>query len=239
MRLMPPAQLADRKAQDLARELLRTEELNKASDKARKELANAEADFKGTLVRQRFQWAQGEEEHTKRTHEMDVEITALEKRKEQALIPIEIYSRQADEKMSEALECLDTAKARELEAEELGEKLQDKLDDVGQQEQDLNKREAKIILRTLNIEQQEKRIQDNSTLISQRWSELIEFQKQSDKDISNQKEELILKERTLLAKEESLNRTEESLRVWDIRLKDERDTLGRAFKRLSPLPSEK
>lgn len=232
---MPPAQLADEKAQEQARDILRTKELNHASDKARKRLANAEADFKATLARQRLQWAQGEEEHAKRTKEMDAEVTALEKRKEQALIPIAMYSKQADEKMSEALECLNNAKVREAEVQEFSDRLEDRLDAVGEREQEVSKKEKQLLVRTQNIEHQELVIQGNAKGIDKKWIELIESQKKSDQEIFTKNEEFLLKERTLLAKEESLKRTEQTLSDLDKKLKDERGTLERAFARLKPL----
>lgn len=239
MKLMPPANVSDKRAQEQARDVLRTEELNKASDKARKQLADSEADFKGTLARQRLQWAQGEEEHAKRTQEMDAEITALEKRKEQALIPISLYEKQADEKMSEALECLQTAKVKETENEETRLLLEDKLDEVGQREQDVTKQENQLRVRLAGILQQDELSRQNSKAISEAYVQLSQVKAQAEKEIAQKVEDNTLKERTLLAKEESLKRTEKELETIRIKLKDERETLERAFARLSPLQKEK
>lgn len=113
-------------------DIMRMQELNKAADIARKNLAEAEADFNATLARNRERWAQEEAEHVSRTHEMEQEIYTLENRKKASL-----ESNQDD-----------------LEA--LAEKLQDKLDAVGEKEQDLIQFEKTLLLRQESIEIQRK-----------------------------------------------------------------------------------
>ena len=113
MKLLSLKQVNDTRATEVARDILRTQEIQEVADKTRKSLANAQADFSNTLASHKERWAKEEEKYKERKVKMEREIDILEKRKTQALIPISMYQKEADEKMKEAHNFLLEAKKKE------------------------------------------------------------------------------------------------------------------------------
>lgn len=234
MKLLTPQVLKDGRASEQAREALRIKEMNEASDKARKQLANAQAEFNLILSQNRVRWANEEEEHGKRLSQMIKEIDILEAKKVQALIPIEMYKKEADELFNEAQKTLDQAKEKETKADELTERFQDKLDELGAREQDIIKVEQKLSLQQQGILIQQEQTKTGIKQLNKTIEEFTVTKQNEEKELADKKVNLILLERTLIAKEETLKQTEQSLNSLARQLEDRRATLERAFKRLSP-----
>lgn len=234
MKLLAPVETKDLKQAEVNRELLRTQEMQKVADKTRKELANAEADFKQALVRQREEWIKHEEEHEERVQQMSHEIKVLEKRKEQALIPINIYKDQADLLMSTAQDVKNRAESHEKEVELLQELLEEKLDKVGQKEQDLTRLEKQLLVKQTGLVQQTDLVKEKTELLNQKMLEFAQYQAEQEQIINERKTALVLLDRSQEAREKKLKELDEALNKKAKVLEDQRKTLERAFKRLSP-----
>jgi hypothetical protein len=239
MKLLSPSVIKQGQSQQTEREILRTQEVQKIADKTRKELANSEADFRQALLGQRARWEREEQDHTKRVNEAVEEIKVLESRKAQALIPIEVYKKQAETLMQEAQDGLRLVQGRELEAEELLDTLQDKLDAVGQREQDSIIKEKRLFIKEEAIKSQETLTSNKSEELTRAWIDFNKDKELAEFDIRDRKTALFLRDRSQEAREDALNRQEQELKDWSIKLKDERDTLDRAFARISPLKKKK
>lgn len=231
MKLFSANELKQKKDLDMTREVLRTQEMQKVADKARKEMSNSEADFKEMLAKNKEKWSQEELEHAQRVKEMEAEVKVLENKKQQALIPIEIYKDSANELMKEAARLIGVAKQHEDENEELKENLEDKLDDVGDREIKVSDRESKVLLREQGSLLQNQQIIEGVKKLSKEMSLFTAKKLKEEKDIEEIKTALFLKERTLVAKEETLNITKKTLEEWEIRLKDQRNVLETELKR--------
>ena len=231
MKLLTPTAVRDDKTLQTQRELMRAQEVSKLADKTRRDLSTAEAEFKQALLGQRARWEREEQEHTKKAKSMAEELDILEKRKSDALIPIEIYKRQAEDLMREAQNAIKMAQGKEIEAETYIEALQDKLDAVGQREQDIIMRERKQEVKEEAIRAQElttiKRTEDLTKSITQFRAEKA----QAEKDIDERKTALFLRDRSQEARAEQLSRKEKELQDWSKRLKDERGVLDRIYER--------
>lgn len=232
MKLLSPSELRDTKAQDTAREILRTKEINKASDEARKKLANAEADFAHMLEGQRARWLKEESDHSKDVAERQAELRVLEARRQKALEPIEILEKKVQDTLQEAQIALQSVLKREDDATDLYERLQTALDAVGAREVDVLSREHKAEVREQNILVQETVTKKNSEQIIQSFKEFDAYKKQTEKELDKLRTALTLQERSLDARADKLQRTEDKLATWSEQLKDERDTLERAFSRI-------
>lgn len=235
MKLLTPQQVQNIKQSEQIRDILRTKETDAAAERSRKALAQAEANFNGTLARQRHIWATEEEEHTKDIKIRQKEVDELETRKAKALIPIELYKAQADSYMAEAKHIFEQAKKREDDAEELSEKLQDKLDELGSREQDIVLAERDLVLKQAGLDRQALDIVSSNRLLNREIMNFATVRTKAEQDIHERKTALTLWERTLISKENNLKRTEVGLNSLAKKLEDDRATLDRAFKRLSPL----
>ena len=232
VKLLSPQQVKDAKSSDLARELLRAGEINEAVDKARKSLANAEADFAQMIAGQRARWAREEKEHADMVEKNGTEIRELEARRSRALEPVnELHSR-AEAKMKEAQDIYDFAVKKVSDNERLAEILQDKLDMVGQREQDVVRAEQAITVSKQNIEmEQDLILRRNATLIQVKDD--FEANKTArTADMRERENALILKERTLQAKAVRLENTEKELIAFKTKLDDERGVLDREIIRI-------
>lgn len=232
MKLLSPQPSKNNKEAENIREILRTQDIQKASDKARKNLANAEADFKTSLSRFKEQWALEEETHSKRVSEMTKEVEILEEKKKQALIPIKIYEEEvkviADEVMKRGSELV----LKEEEINTLREKLEDKLDSLGQREQDVALKEQKQALQQSSIESQSLSTVEGIKRLNEQIEAFIANKETREKELKDRETAIILQERTIDAEKESLKRKEKGLSEWAIRLSDERGILDRAWNEL-------
>jgi hypothetical protein len=235
MKLLEPQQLRDQKEADRVRDLMRTKEMADAATKIRKELANAEADFKLMLSRNNHKWALELEAKEEELKALEREVAALENRKAQALIPIDLYKKQADELMVLAKSVMEEAKTKAQENEDLAELLEDKLDKAGQSFQDNIALRAKLEQREAGIVLQGQQVVEGNKALNKRINEFAVARLAAEKDIDERKTVLTLWDRTLVAKEEKLNNRTKELEVWAKQLVDQRETLERAMKRLSPL----
>lgn len=214
------------------REVLRTQEVNKASQKARLDLANAEAEFQATLARNLILWAEQEEEHQKRVEERKVEINKLEVRKLNMLVPFGILKEGTDDRMKNAEKFLKELVDREENVEILTEKLENRLDEIGQKDQDLRQKERALALKEEGIKRQSESIILGNKRLSKEIADFAKIKDEAEKDIDRRKTDIFLMEQTLNARDKTLKRTDKELSNLAKRLEDERGTLGRAWEEL-------
>ncbi len=229
MKLLSPTQLNDGKAAQTTREIFRIKELDAASDKARKNLANAEADFNATLAKNRTQWAIEEEDHAKRLLAMKDEIDKLEAKRLNALIPIGIIKKGAEDRMEEATIFLAQLRQREEHAEDLRELLEDKLDKVGQFEQDLIIKDQQLESKRLGLIEQANLVTEGIQQLNQETLEFGLTRTKAEANIHERKTSLALLEATLVAKQDTQRRTGKALEALATRLADERIILQKAW----------
>ncbi len=232
MKLLSPFQNKEKKDNELAKKILRIQEIEKLSTKANARIAQAEADFKDALKRNQEIWASEYETHLQKVKQMEAEINALEKRKEQALIPIELYKAEADKIMEEARIILGRAKETEEQNDYLQEKLETKLTEVGDRENKVKDEEQKQQIAREGIIAQQNSTREG---IENLTKEIIKFHKKQQEEetsLLKRKEEVSLAEINLKGKIDKYKNNLEALKVWEIQLKDERDTLQREYDRL-------
>ena len=232
MQLLKPQENKDLKsAQDL-RNIIRTQEILKAEQDARLKLANAEADFNNTLAKNRDKWAKEEETHSTRVREMNTEIENLELQKLNTLVPFNILKEGVYADMSDAEAYLKKLRDREEYNDDLTEKLQDKLDDVGAREQDLKQKTLEVSIREDGLQRQNQ----NTNIATEKLNnELMAFAayKKENEDLLLQRR--LIADRTdegLVMRELELNKKTKEVNDRAIRLADERGVLDRAWKEL-------
>jgi len=232
MKLMTPQVTKDKQEQQLAREVLRSEEVRMMAMKVNKDLANAESNFNKVLAGQRERWAIEELNHEKRVAEMTSEIKELNKQKELAMIPIEKYRKEVDDKMAGVMVFLEEVKRRELDVDDLVERLETKLTDVGSREIAVREGEIRLQLGLEGLQMQRVDTTEGLRKLTTQMANFKESRDQAEKDISERKAALFLWDRDLVARVERLNGIEKRLKEFEIRLKDERGVLDRIWKEI-------
>lgn len=232
MKLLSPVQNQDAKALEVSREILRTQELNKAADKARKNMADAEADFNATLSRQKHQWSLEEEKHQAILKARSQEVEVLENRKRQAMIPVKLYEDQVNVKAKAAEEAMAEAKKAQDRADDLADRLEDKLDAVGAREQGVTAKEAKLAAREAGIDLQAEQVRQGAKKLNEDIAKWNAQKAVDEADINERKTTLYLWEQSLKNKSVQQHRADTILKEKAIQLEDERKTLERAFNRL-------
>ena len=232
MQLLKPQENKDLKsAQDL-RNIIRTQEILKAEQDARLKLANAEADFNNTLAKNRDKWAKEEETHSTRVREMNTEIENLELQKLNTLVPFNILKEGVYADMSDAEAYLKKLRDREEYNDDLTEKLQDKLDDVGAREQDLKQKILEVSIREDGLQRQNQ----NTNIATEKLNnELMAFAayKKENEDLLLQRR--LIADRTdegLVMRELEINKKTKEVNDRAVRLADERGVLDRAWQEL-------
>jgi hypothetical protein len=211
MKLLNHLQNKDRQQEEVTRKIIRTQEVEDLANKANIKLAKAEQDFALSLARNRAKWAQEEEEHANRLKDMLKEIEALEKRKQQALIPISIYKEEADKMMEEAKEYLIKAKGQKEENEYTADKLEEKLSDVADRENQVSRKEEGQKIALQGIEFQKEQAKKGIEKLSEEMIMFHEKREREEASLLQRKKEVTMAEISFNAKVEKYQRDLQNL----------------------------
>ena len=211
MKLFTSEEIKSSKATELARDVMRTSDIKKALDKARTELNNVNAQFEVALANQRVKWISEEEIALGKIKVLEDELKVLERRKQQALIPIDLYQQRVDNINKEANDKLKSATDKQIYVDELSEKLEEKLDEVSEKDQSLQKREENLFVKEKAVQMQEEGNKKMSQEINTRALFFIKEMEDREKDFNNRKTALELKEISLQELERSLRVREQDL----------------------------
>lgn len=233
MRLLTTFVQKEKQQEELTRKILRIQETEELETKTNFKLARAQIEFNESMARNQAKWALEEQEHTERIKDMTKEIEALESRKQQALIPLELYKKEADKLLLEAQEIIQKSKEKEEQADYLQEKLENKLSEVSDRENVVLDTEKLLEVAKRGVENQQEFIKKSSEELSKQMIVFHEKQKLEEASLLKRKEEVAMAEISLNAKLEKYARDLEALKIWDIQLKDEWETLEREKTRRS------
>lgn len=227
MKLLPTFVVKEKQQEEVARKILRTQEVNKLAQDADINLARAQADFSTMMAQNRAKWALEEEEHAERIKGISQEVEALENRKREALIPIQLYKEEADKLMISAQDYLKQAKEKDEQNEFLQEKLEEKLTDISDRETIVIIGEQSLEIAKKGMETQQSQVQQGIILLGQEKVAFHMKQQEEEARLLKRKEEVALAEINFNARREKYERDLEALNIWEIQLADERDTLAR------------
>lgn len=232
MQLLTPQAVKDLRGGEQVREALRIKETQEAIKKLNVNLANAEADFAFALARHNKEWAKQEKEHSQRLGEMKKEIEILEAKRSEALIPVNILRKEAEELMQLAKKSLEKNQTKESELEDIHIHLEDLLDDAGARKIDLLEFEKRLEARERGIEQQAEQSKSGAEKLSKAMQDFQVYMATEESKLIANRKELELLKINLEAKSEKNRREFESLDKERKILEDQRATLERAFARL-------
>lgn len=233
MKLLQPKETRGQKAFLEAVNARRTVEMEKATAEVRKRMADAERDFNVMMEGQRKQWEDERKEHVERLrNDGEKEVLELEERRKRALTPIEVLEKRARDTLKEAQFSLSEAVHREKRAEELGELLQDKLDDLSTREQNVAEQEKAMSSMEENIRHRERVSAETAESIRKSAEVFLADKKKQQDAMRDESEKLDERNKELDGREIQLKAQERRLQKQAARLQDERGTLERMIIRM-------
>jgi DNA uptake protein ComE-like DNA-binding protein len=238
LKLFTPQEARELNNAQNIRDRQRIKETQEELGRKQLQLANVEVSFNTSLAKQREVWAQEEKNHAERFFAMELEIKNLEKRKEEALIPIAEIEQKAHTIFNEAETRLSEVIQKEIEFEDVKEKLMKRLDDVSEKEQSLQSEQQTIIKTKESIKQEEEALSLNRNALSESIIAFNSYITEQNSFILKEKTALIMRERTIEARTELFNKREKKLENDIIRLNDGRKTLERALARINMNPND-
>lgn len=192
-------------------------------------LAKAEQDFNETLVKNRKAWEREEEAHRARQEEMRKENETLEIKRIELLVPFDIIKESTDGRFEDAKTFMVNLREREANAEELTERLEEKLDEVGEREQSVQRFETALTLKEKGLNSQIESVKTQSEGLTAQITQFLANKQDSEKGLTERENALKLRENSVKAAEEGLVGKEIDLRARERRLADEREVLQRAW----------
>lgn len=235
MRLLTPVAQRDAKQAENVRQILRAQETQEIVKSINKTRVKAEVDFNDTLAKHRHIWATEEAEHDKRKKEMEAELVPLEERKREALVPIAIYKKQADDKVAEAEGILTLAKEKESKADDLLETLEEKLTAVSDREHAVKTEEDKQVIAREGISIQQEQTRAGVQKLSEQMADFDTYKAKEEESLYNRKKEVTLAEININAKIEKVKRNVKAIQEREIQIEDQRRTLERALANIPPI----
>lgn len=229
LKLFTPQEAKSANSAQNTRDVLRTREIKKMMEKSHTELAKYEADFSAMIARHKEKWAQEEQNHAIRTAEMGQEVRALEERRKDALIPIEIEKQKADTMIDEATKRLGEVEKKERDNDELKDVLMQRIEDVSERESAVKDEEEKILEMRRGVELERATNTANTKALSEAIEKFNMYVSSETTALDHKRTEITLRERSIEARREALGRKEKSLATRETQIKDKQETLTRAF----------
>lgn len=197
MKLLEPKAQGERMAGEEAMLISRTEELRKAEKQYRQRLAKAEAEFNGTLAKNRTAWEQEVQAHGEWKKQKESEVAYLEGVAKKNSEPVTLKLKEAETKKAEAKLLGAENKKRQAELEEVAEKLQDQLDGLGEREQSVALRERQAAAKEKGIEEQGANIRLQAENLTKSLQLAAQEREQEDRKLKAERESLYILKRTV------------------------------------------
>lgn len=232
MKLMSPQETRDSKAAETSLNIARTQEVRKALSEAQRQLREAEAAFDVSLSSQRLQFASMQAEESDKLFALSKEVSALEARRRELLLPIDDIRAKAENALREAAISMRLADERQEELDRMQEIFEERLDQASDTVQKAEEQERKAARKAKGIEAQEEMTRIGSARLSESIRAFISEGEKRDAELSERRLSLDRQGYTLDSRENLLRIAEEDMKGREILLADGRAALGRAWKEL-------
>ena len=238
MKLLTLNQVKEKKDEQIQRDILQTSDLEKAASQARINLAKAEAEFNATLAKNRTFWAEEEQEHAARKQEMLSEVEELENRKKQALEPVYLLQNQLEKRLKDTEALISQTEEQKAYNEDLRLKLEDKLDEVGEHEQDVLRETQKLEGRKQSVDLQSEQTVEGIKRLNDSINAFLIQKEDTESRLDQIRLDLDLEKQNVENDKRSLERKIETLTDWENKLKT-RETLLKNAMQLFPYKKDK
>lgn len=231
MKLLTPTDVRTNNEKRLTINLKRSSDLDGELLRKKQQIEKLDADFKLSIERQRIDFDEEKSEHHKKINELLREVEILEKRKEQALLPINDKLALIEKAQDLLIDRENNIQKKEYQLEESLQSLQDRLDEVTEREQEADRILTKQYSQQKSLDNQKEELAKQTKLLNEL---LITSNDEFNKKmlILNTKEaEIDSKLNLIEIKESSIKTKEKQLIIKEKGLQDRYATLERSIKR--------
>ena len=230
MKLFSVSEVASNREAQTVSEIKRLDTVNKGLTNKRHELERLEADFVAILDRQRNTLETELSEHATKINSLVSEVSRLESRKKQALIPLEEDAKKLETKDKELSEKEADLKKNEDDLDEKSELLQEKLSTVAIRESQVSGMAQKQSVAQQGIDQQKAQIALQAQEMSKAMVSTIAEFNIRENAVLRREIALGLQEKQLADKEKEIVSRENDFARREALLKDRFDMLERTKK---------
>lgn len=232
MKLFTPTQTKTLYTNKQAEDIEKIAYLTKTLNGLQRQINDANENFKKLLTNQREIYGAEKEKLQAELKKLNAELTILRRERKKLLKPIGEYRAETEKALLEATERAQSVESRENELTYTIEKLQAKLDDVGQREMDIQERAKKLRIREEATEKEAKMVSDGHVRLNEM---MAKFQKELNEKTQVLKERenamIIVEQRN----KEYLAKREKELADTQRKLDDQRGVLDRLYKEIKRL----
>src|SRR5574343_552495 len=232
MKLFTPTQTKTLYTNKQAEDIEKIAYLTKTLNGLQRQINDANENFKKLLTNQREVYSSEKEKLQDELKKLNADLTILRRERKKLLKPIGEYRAETEKALLEATERAQSVESRENELTYSIEKLQAKLDDVGQREMDIQERAKKLRIREEATEKEAKMVSDGHVRLNEM---MAKFQKELNEKTQVLKERenamIIVEQRN----KEYLAKREKELADTQRKLDDQRGVLDRLYKEIKRL----
>lgn len=229
MKLLNIKQVIDNKENQISRSLSRISELDKLILSKQKEVNKLEEEFNITLNRQKESWLKEKNTYINKIKELIEEAGLLEKRKEQALLPITERDNNSKKILKLAVEKEKKLNDKEIELDEKLDLLEDKITSLSDRELKIKEKEQLQYIAQEGIELQKEQIKQDLDNLNKLIIKKNEEFNSKFLELSKKIAEIELRENTIKDKEMELIKIENSFADREKAIKDKYETLQRTI----------
>jgi chromosome segregation ATPase len=229
LRLLAPAEAVHKSKQRTEGEKQKAVKIDALVAQKHKELAEAESNFAIALKRQHEIWAKEEKEHQEKVTHVTHEVTILEERRNQALIPLEERGKELETKDRNLRERSVVLDLRETDLNESAQSLADRLDEVSEREQKAFESAQSLLIQREDIESRRNDLKANTDTFTRAFTKASG--ELTERELVVRREEIALKNRavTLKEREDKVADKEAGFDNRERAIQDKRETLNRAI----------
>lgn len=235
MKLFTPTQTKTLYTNKQAEDIEKIAYLTKTLNGLQRQINDANEQFNKRLAEQRTLYSGEKEKYQQELKDLQEEVVKLRKERKKLLEPISKTLLETENTLQEAKKRAQTLESRENELTDTIEKLQAKLDDVGQREMDIQERAKKLKIREEATEKEAKMVSDGHVRLNEM---IVAF----NKELTEKSQVLKERENAMIIVEqrnkEYLAKREKELADTQRKLNDERGVLDRLYKEIKRLENK-
>lgn len=229
MKLFSTTEVITNKENQLHRDIVRIDSIKKELTSKRLLLQKLETEFEETLKRQRENWLKEENKYIESKNAIEKETEELEKRKKQALIPLEEREKVISEHENEIKNILAELERKNEDFVNNIEALEKRLEEVSEREQEAERISKIQLKKKEGIEIQQELISNQSKDFNDMMTKAIADISKKSSVLSKKETELLLKETALKDKELELGKIEKGFADREKAIIDKYNTLQRSL----------
>jgi chromosome segregation ATPase len=229
LRLLRPSEALDAVQKRSDKEARRAIEVQDLITRKYKELADMEKAFEDSLERQRLAWEQEYDTHNKTAASLEGVVRVLEERHQKALVPLVTKREVLDTKERELAVFESTLTSKEAKVAELKEKLESRLDEIGERSLQLDTIATSLLAKEQGIQAQAAQVTRYSEEVS-RATQLAHGELTSAQgELEKQRILLKTKEDNLTLRERNVTKQQKEFTARERAINDKYATLQRAI----------